>query len=158
MPAGFPDGTSLGGVNTNPSAPNLADVTPDNSQQFDGSFSVLHESGVSLTMAGGVRDPQYKDPLGKPLSPNLLYAKLAYQHNFFNFGLTAFGVDFANQDDLIFNGDVARGWSFQAVQNIDATATELFFAVQWETLKRSLGLNDQFYPIFAAWTGARIRF
>ena len=39
-----------------------------------------------------------------------------------------------------------------------ATATELFFAVQWETLKRSLGLNDQFFPIFAAWAGARIRF
>ena len=88
VPAGFPDGASLGGVNANPSAPNLADVTPDDSQQFNGSFSVLHESGVSLTMPGGVRDPRYK-----------------------------------------------------------ATATELFFAVQWETLKRSVGLNDQFYPI-----------
>ena len=158
VPAGFPDGASLGGVNANPSQPNLADVTPSGSQQFDGSFSVLHDSGVSITMSGGVRNPRYSDPLGKPLSPNLLYVKLGYQHDFFNFGRTAFGVDFVQQDDLIFNGDVARGWSFGAVQNIDATATELFFTVQWETLKRSLGLNDHFDPIFAAWTGARIRF
>jgi len=156
VPAGFPNGVSLGGVNANPSAPNLADVTPNDSQQFDGSFSVLHDSGVSLTMAGGVRDPRYRDPLGNPLSPNLLYAKLGYQHNFFNFGVTAFGVDFANQDDIIFNGDVARSWSLGIVQNIDATATELFFSARWQTLKRSLG--GEFYPLFAAWTGARIKF
>jgi len=156
VPAGFPDGASLGGVNANPSAPNLADNTADGSQQFDGSFSVLHDSGVSLTMAGGIRNPRYRDPLGKPLSPNLLYAKLAYQHNFFNFGATAFGVDFENQDDVIFNGDVARSWSLGFVQNIDTTATELFLAAEWETLKRSLG--GEFFPPFEARAGARIRF
>jgi hypothetical protein len=109
-------------------------------------------------MSGGVRDPRYHDPLGKPLSPNLLYVKLGYQHDFFNFGRTAIGVDWVQQDDLIFNGDVAHGYSIGLVQNIDKTATELFFTVQRETLTRSLGLNDKFFPILAGWVGARIRF
>jgi hypothetical protein len=156
VPAGDVDGTSLGGVNAAPSSPNLADVSPNGSRQFDGSFSILHDSGVSLTMSGGVRHPRYLDPLGKQLSPNLLYAKLGYQHDFFNFGRTAFGIDFAQQEEVIFSGDVARSYSFGVVQNIDAAATELFFSVRRETLTRTIG--GEFTPIFAAWTGARVRF
>lgn len=156
VPAGDVSGVSLGGVNAAPNAPNLADVSPNGSRQFDGSLSVLHASGVSLTMSGGVRDPHYLDPLGKQLSPNLLYAKLGYQHDFFHFGRTAFAVDFAQQDEVIFAGDVARAYSFGAVQNIDAAATELFFAVSKETLNRTIG--GTFEPIYAAWTGARVRF
>ncbi len=106
-------------------------------------------------MAGGVRDPRYRDPLGKPLSPNLLYVKLGYQHDFFSFGRTAFAVDFTNQDEVIFNGDNAQSYSIGLVQNIDAAATELFASVRRESLRRSFG---EFYPIAAAWTGARVRF
>ena len=155
VPAGFNGGASLAGVNAAPSAPALADVSANGSRHFDGSFSVLHDSGLSLTMAGGVRDPRYRDPLGKPLSPNLLYVKLGYQHDFFSFGRTAFSIDFANQDEIIFNGDNAQSYSIGLVQNIDATATELFASVRHESLHRSFG---QFYPIDAAWTGARVRF
>ena len=155
VPAGFIGGSSLAGINAAPSAPVQADVTPNGSRHFDGSFSVLHDSGLSLTMSGGVRDPRYRDPLGKPLSPNLFYVKLAYQHDFFSFGRTAVGVDFTNQDEVIFNGDIARSYSLGLVQNIDATATELFASVRRESLHRSFG---EFHPIMAAWTGARIRF
>ena len=50
-----------------------------------------------------------------------------------------------------------RNWLrvHRSVQNIDATATELFASVRRESLRRSFG---QFYPITAAWTGARVRF
>ena len=156
VPAGFVDGSSLGGVNANPNGPNLADVSPNGSRHFDGSFSVLHSSGVSFTMAGGERDPNYTDPLGKPLSPNLLYTKLGYQHDFFPFGRTAFSVDFAQQQEVIFNGDTARSYAVAAVQNIDATATELFASAAYQTLDRTIG--GEFHPIIAAWTGARVRF
>ncbi len=156
VPAGFNGGASLGGINANPNGPNLADVTPNGSRHFDGSFSVLHDSGISLTMAGGVRDPRYLDPLGQKLSPNLFYTKLGYQHDFFNFGRTAFAVDFAQQDEVIFAGDIARAYSLGIVQNIDAAATELFFSVSKETLSRTIG--GEFHPIYAAWSGARVRF
>jgi porin-like protein len=156
VPAGFPGGSSLGGTNANPSGPSLADVSPNGSRHFDGSFSVLHESGISLTMAGGVRDPRYRDPLGKPLSPNLFYTKLGYQHDFLPFGKTAISVDFAKQDEVIFNGDTAMSYAVALVQNIDSTSTEIFASAAYQTLHRTLGAA--FRPILAAWTGARIRF
>jgi predicted porin len=156
VPAGDANSPILGGINAAPNAPNLADVTTNGSRQFDGSFSILHDSGISLTMSGGVRDPRYTDPLGNRLSPNLFYTKLGYQHDFFSFGRTAFGVDFAQQDEVIFAGDVARSYSIGMVQNIDAAALELFFSVRRETLNRTIG--GEFLPIYAAWSGARVRF
>ena len=156
VPAGVPGGSSLGGTNANPSGPSLADVTPNGSRHFDGSFSVLHQSGISLTMSGGIRDPRYHDPLGKPLSPNLFYTKLGYQHDFFPFGRTAVSVDFAKQDEVIFNGDTAQSYAVALVQNIDSTSTEVFASAAYQTLKRTLGAS--FHPNLAAWTGARIRF
>jgi len=155
VPAGFNGGTSLAGVNAAPSAPVQSDTSPNGSRHFDGSFSVLADNGLSLTMAGGVRDPRYRDPLGKPLSPHLVYVKLGYQRDFFSFGRTAFSADFINQEELIFNGDSAQSYSLGFVQNIDAAATELFASVRRESLRRLFG---QFYPITAAWTGARVRF
>ena len=156
VPAGFPGGASLAGTNANPSGPSLADVTPNGSRHFDGSFSVLHQSGLSLTMSGGVRDPRYRDPLGKQLSPNLFYTKLGYQHDFFPFGRTAVSVDFAKQDEVIFSGDTAKSYAVALVQNINSTSTELFASAAYQTLNRTLG--GSFHPILAAWTGARIRF
>jgi hypothetical protein len=156
VPAGFPGGSSLAGTNANPSGPNLADVTANGSKHFDGSFSILHNSGISLTMSGGLRDPRYLDPLGKRISPNLFYTKLGWQHDFFSFGRTAFSVDFANQDEVIFNGDEARSYAVAVVQNIDSTSTELFASAAYQTLTRTLGAS--FHPILAMWTGARIRF
>jgi hypothetical protein len=130
FPAGFNGGTSLAGVNAAPSAPVQSDTSPNGSRHFDGSFSVLHDSsGLSLTMAGGVRDPRYRDPLGKPLSPNLVYAKLGYQRDFSSFGRTAFSVDFINQDELIFNGDSAQSYSLGFLQHIDARVGDLSQAV-----------------------------
>jgi len=156
VPAGFIGGSSLGGTNVNPSGPNLADVSPNGSRHFDGSFSVLHDSGVSFTMSGGVRDPRYLDPLGQQLSPNLLYTKVGYQHDFFPFGRTAASIDYAKQEDVTFHGDTAKSYALAFVQNIDATATELFASAAYQTLHRTLG--GAFRPIIAAWTGARIRF
>jgi hypothetical protein len=156
VPAGFLGGSSLGGVNANPSGPSLADVSPNGSRHFDGSFSILHESGISLTMSGGVRDPRYLDPLGKRLSPNLFYTKLGYQRDVLPFGKTAVSIDFANQDEVIFNGDTAQSYAVALVQNIDSASTELFASAAYQTLHRTLGAA--FHPIMAAWTGARIRF
>jgi predicted porin len=156
VPAGFIGGASLGGVNANPSGPNLADVSPNGSRHFDGSFSVLHDSGISFTMSGGVRDPRYLDPLGRKFSPNLLYTKLGYQHDFFPFGRTAVSVDFAKQDEVTFAGDTARSYAVALVQNIDAASTELFASAAYQTLDRTLG--GSFHPIVAAWSGARVRF
>jgi hypothetical protein len=127
--------------------------------QFDGSVSVLMTngmlSGLNLTFAGGIRDPHYHDPTGKPLSPNLFFAKLGYQHNFLPIGLTAFSIDYAENDELIFNNDHARAYGLAAVQNIDQFGLELFLAGRYETLNRPFA---SYHPILAVMSGGRVRF
>jgi hypothetical protein len=154
VPAGA-GGISLGGTNSAPGSPTLADVTASGSKQLDGSVSVLFKSGLNVTVAGGVRDPQYRDPAGRRLSPDLIYAKLGYQETFFQIGLTAFSVDFAQNDELIFNGDRARAYGIAAVQNIDRFGLEVFVAGRYETLNRAFA---SYHPIIAVMSGGRLRF
>jgi hypothetical protein len=156
--AGVPAGTvgsSLAGTNPAPNSPTTANVSADHSTQFDGSVSVLLKSGLNLTVAGGVRDPHYHDPTGRPQSPDLLYVKLGYQERFFPIGLTAFSIDFAQNDELIYNGDQARAYGLAAVQNIDPFGLELYVAGRYETLTRTFA---SYHPILAVMSGGRIRF
>jgi hypothetical protein len=148
-------GISLAGTNSAPNAPTTADVSADGSKQADGSVSVLFNNGFNFTLAGGIRDPHYHDPTGRPLSPDLIYAKLGYQHKFFPEGITAFSVDFAEGDDVIFAGDHARAYGLAAVQNIDDFGMEVFVAPRFETLNRAFG---SYHPILAVMSGARVRF
>jgi hypothetical protein len=154
VPAGA-GGISLGGTNAAPGAPTVADVTASGSKQLDGSVSVLFKSGLNLTVAGGVRDPRYRDPAGRRVSPDLIYAKLGYQQTFFDIGLTAFSIDFAQNDEVIFNGDRARAYGIAAVQNIDRFGLELFIAARYETLDRAFAT---YHPIIAVMSGGRLRF
>jgi hypothetical protein len=112
-------------------------------------------SGFNLTVAGGVRDPHYKDPLGQRLSPDLLYVKLGYQHRFVPWGLTAFSIDYAENDELIFRDDKARAYGLAAVQNVDPFGMEVFMAVRYETLDRTFA---SYHPILAVMGGSRVRF
>jgi hypothetical protein len=154
VPAGV-QGASLAGTNSAPNSLVTDDVSPDHSTQFDGSVSVLFKSGLNLTFAGGVRDPHYHDPLGQRLSPDLLYAKLGYQHRFVPWGLTAFSVDYAENDELIFHNDKARAYGLAAVQNIDPFGMEVFLAGRYETLDRTFA---NYHPILAVMGGSRVRF
>jgi len=158
VPAGV-TGTSLAGTNSAPNSPTTADVSADRSNQFDGSVSVLMTNGMltglNLTVAGGVRDPDYRDPTGKRLSPDLFYVKLGYQYSFLSIGLTAFSVDFAENDELIFNDDKARAYGIAAVQNIDQFGLELYVAGRYETLDRTFA---SYHPILAVMSGGRVRF
>ena len=118
-------------------------------------MSILLKSGFNFTLAGGVRDPNYRDPTGKSLSPNLIFAKIGYQHRWFPFGLTAFSVDFAQNEELIYAGDVARAYSLAAVQMIDDFGLDLYSAIKYQTLDRDFA---SYRPIIAVMTGARVRF
>ena len=154
VPAGA-GGISLGGTNSAPGSPTVANVSANGSNQFDGSVSILFNDGFSLTFAGGVRDPQYRDPTGRSLSPDLIYAKLGYQRKIFEFGKTAFAVNFAQNDDLIFAGDRARAYGVAVVQEVDRFATDLYVSGRYETLDRDFASYD---PIIALMTGARVTF
>lgn len=154
VPAGA-GGISLGGTNAAPNSPTVADTSASNSKQVNGSVSILLKSGLNLTVAGGIRDPKYHDPTGRTLSPDLIYVKLGYQEKFLPVGLTAFSVDFAQNDEVIFAKDRARAYGLAAVQNIDQFGLELFIAGRYETLTRAFA---SYHPIKALMTGGRVRF
>jgi hypothetical protein len=154
VPAGV-GGTSLAGANSAPNSPTIADVSPNGSNQFDGGVSILLKSGFNFTLAGGVRDPNYRDPTGKSLSPNLIFAKLGYQQRWFPIGLTAFSVDFAQNEELLYAGDVARAYSLAAVQMVDDFGLDLYSSIKYQTLDRDFA---SYRPIIAVMTGARVRF
>jgi hypothetical protein len=143
---GQPTGTAL---QTSPSAAG--------SNQFDGSISILHPSGLSLTVAGGVQDPVYKDPLGERVSPNLFYVKGAWQTPapWFDIGKTAFGVSYTENDELQFANDAAKDYAFLINQNIDPGAAQAFFALHHQTLDRSFAT---YRPIDLAVVGGIVRF
>jgi hypothetical protein len=143
---GQPSGTAL---QTQPGAAG--------SNQFDGSISILHPSGLSLTVAGGMQQVVYKDPLGEAISPNLFYAKGGWQtpDPWFDIGKTAFAVSYTENDELQFANDAARDYAFLINQNIDPGAAQVFFALHRQTLDRAFA---SYRPIDLALVGGLVRF
>ncbi len=64
-------------------------------------------------------------------------------------------MDFAENDELIFHGDVARAYSLAVVQDFDDAGAEIYVAFRRETLDRDFA---KYYPIYAVLAGARVRF
>ena len=127
------------------------------SNQFDGSISILHPTGLSLTVAGGVQDPIYKDPLGQEVTPTLLYAKLGWQTPtpWFDIGKTAFAFSYAENDDTQFKDDAAKEYAFQIAQNIDAGAAQIYAGYHHQTLERDFA---SYRPIDLVLVGGIVRF
>jgi predicted porin len=127
------------------------------SNQFDGSASILHPSGLNFTIAGGVQDPIYHDPFGQTVSPTLIYAKLGWQTPtpFFDIGKTAFAVSYAENDDTQYKNDEAKDYAFQIAQQIDAGAMTLFAGYHHQTLDRDFA---SYKPIDLVLVGGIARF
>jgi hypothetical protein len=117
---------------------------------FAGSISVLHDTGINLTLAAGTMDR-----IGPGSSPNFHYAKLGYQRGFFPIGNTALSVDYHQTDDLQVPGDRARAWGVQAVQTVDGWGTELYLNLRNHELKRP---GRRFDDLLIGMVGARVRF
>lgn len=119
--------------------------------QYNGSFSVLHDSGFNFTGAGGLRD---YDPAGRE-DATFWYAKLGYQAKLLAVGKSAFAIDFTQSDDVGQNDDEARSYSLAYVQNMDDWATELYLAYRLHELDRT---GEDLDDINAIMAGARIKF
>lgn len=143
-------------IGTGPlAATTIADVSANASKQYSGSMSVVLPDGLNATIAGGTRDVKYTDALGRPMSPVMYYAKLGYIAHFWDFGQTAFSVDYNENDELIFAGDTARSYGIEFVQNVDNAGMELFVAGHHQMLSRDFA---SYYDITAVTAGARVRF
>lgn len=118
-----------------------------------GSISVLHSSGLNLTVSSGTFDRETNaatidDPVG-------FFIKPGWQANLTPLGKTAFSVHYGLTNDLQAQGDEFTSWGFAAVQKIDKVGAEVFAFYRRYDLERA-GAN--FEEIDLVGIGARVKF
>jgi predicted porin len=127
--------------------------------QYNGSASILHSSGINLTVAGGYQDLEsgLLNPNGtsRDDDPTFYYAKLGYRAKWFEIGETRFSVDYEYVEDLAQDGDEAKTVGFQFVQDMPEWGTEYYLGYRWHELDRD---TADFEDINALMTGVRVKF
>lgn len=130
----------------------------NDNQRVSASVSVLHDSGINLTLAGG-RDHGNRIVDGAVVDKSQTmmsrYAKLGYIFNPTSLGHTAVAVDYHRTDDVEADGDQADSWGLGLVQCIDKIATEAYLGYRNFDLDRK-GVN--FEDINVGMVGARVKF
>lgn len=128
-------------------------VTAADNEIVNGSASLLHESGFSLTLAGGQQE--YDDPTDTR-DTTFGYVKAGYKTDALTtLGTTAFAIDYAVNEDVIIAGDESTSYGLLAVQNIKSVGTELYAGIrQFEYDQPGV----QFQDATALLVGARIKF
>jgi hypothetical protein len=133
----------------------------DIDDQVSGSASILHSSGLNLTLAGAIADLRHdeENPDGSSRSddPKYMYAKLGYRSNLFKFGETRFSVDFARSDDRDQDRDEATTIGAAIVQDLSQWGMEYYLGYRWHELDRGEGSTD-FDSINAVMSGVRVKF
>lgn len=129
------------------------------SNQYNGSASVLHSSGLNLTVAGGIRDLENgllnPDGTDRDDDPTFYYAKVGYRAKWFEVGETRLSLDYQYIEDLAQDGDEAKTVGFQIVQDFPEWGSEYYLGYRWHELDRDLTDYDD---INALMTGVRVKF
>ncbi len=136
-------------------------INRDIEHQLSGSASILHDSGLNLTLAGGVQDFENDatDSTGRDRNDaNFYYAKLGYRAKFFEAGETRFGIDYARHNRIDANGDEADTVGFQIVQDMSEWGTEYFIGYRWHALDRDNFNDTDFEDVNTMMSGVRVKF
>jgi len=124
-------------------------INADIDSQVNGSISVLHDSGFSVTAAAGQQEPETGTA-----DPFFWYAKLAYTLGG-GIGDTSFGIDYTEAEDVDLANDEFTSYGAYVVQNIDNLGTQLYLGVRQHELDRP---GSDFDDILAVLGGALIKF
>jgi hypothetical protein len=129
-----------------------ADPNEDDTDfQYDGSFSILHEdTGLNLTLSGGLLERDNQS------DPKNFYAKAGWLKRFFDFGETAFGVDYARSLNLPTDSDDGYSIGAAAVQQFEEYGTEFYLLYRLHSLDRDV--EPEVHDISVGSIGARVKF
>ena len=116
--------------------------------RVNGSASLRHGSGVSVTVAAGRDDRADRDP-------EFWYIKLGYLAKLSRWGDTAFAIDYYDGDDIAAKSDESKTYGFFVVQNLKMYGTELYVGLRNYELDRK---GADFDDITAVLAGARVKF
>ncbi len=118
---------------------------------YNGSFSVLHENtGLNLTFSAGTKEKN-----GGRRDQSSFYVKGGWITQFFEFGDTAFAIDYSNNQDVGQNGDDAQMFRATAVQFLEDFGTEFYASVGNFDLDRRQQSTDD---ITVGSVGTRVKF
>lgn len=120
--------------------------------QFSGSASILHRSGINLTVAGGLQDTE---GASASQDPYYIYGKLGYQAKLNKYGFTAFAADFGHYEELRTVNEDGETYGFQMLQKIARWNTDVYLSYRNFQLNNSALLVHNINTVF---TGVRFRF
>lgn len=119
--------------------------------QYNGSFSMLLNNGLSATFAAGMRDIA---TTGRE-EPYFFYGKLGYKLQVCPLGPTNLAADYGYYEHIDQNNDEAQTFGLFAVQNLSNYGTEVYLGYRWHDLDRP---GTDFDSINAVMIGSRIKF
>ncbi len=114
-----------------------------------GSASVLHlATGLNLTGAAGVQDQDSQNQ-------TFYYIKGGWQHGFFDFGRTAFSLDYQQTNERPNPGDTGHSVGFVVDQSVADIGTDLYAGLRWYSLDGASPRTDDIYVMTM---GTRVKF
>ncbi len=127
---------------------NTEGTSQTNDDQVNGSFAVLHDSGLNLTFSAGTRDSTRKDD-------DHIYVALGYIAKLTSVGTTRFAVDYGNANDVNRDGDDFTTFGIAVTQNLKDISADLYATFRNHELDRT-GVDFDDVNSFLA--GARVKF
>ena len=120
--------------------------------QYDGSFSLLHEgTGLNLTASAGLLERDGGEGDG-----GNLWGKVGWLTRFFSVGQTAFGVDYGQSTNFPTGRDDGYSVGAAVVQQFEDFGTEVYLQYRLYSLDRDVEHNVQ--NISGGTIGARVKF
>jgi len=131
---------------------NVAGTSDTQKDMWGGSGSVKHKSGLSLTVAGAVRNQK---------TANLddayyVWGKAGYSVGLTNLGETHLGISYGEYRNFSQNGDKAKSMGLGIVQDFESIGSHLWLLVRNHQLSRSN--NNDFDDVFAVSLGTLLNF
>ena len=124
----------------------------DTNQQYDGSFSVMHEeTGLNFTFSSGTQDADGSD------NPYNVWGKFGWQTKFCPLGKTSFSIDYGHTENISAEGDKGDSLGLTAVQSFADYGTDVYLQFRQYALDRDSNFNDV-DDINVATVGARVKF
>ena len=117
--------------------------------QIDGSFAVLHDSGLNLTFSAGTRDQQTRN------DDDHIYVALGYIAKLTDIGTTRFSVDYGNANDVQLSDDDFTTFGIAVTQNIKSISADIYATFRNHELDRT---GVDFDDINSFLAGARVKF
>lgn len=127
------------------------DINEKADDVYDGSFSILHDSGLNFSAGTGITS--WKD--AKREDASFIYGKLGYRASIFNLGKTSFSVDYGVYNDWAANNDEATSYGLAVVQDLKDYGTELYLGYRLYALDST---GKDYNDISGVMAGARVKF